>query len=143
MDFSRFIGIPFTPKGAAFEGCDCWGLCRLVLREEFGVEVADLAVDYPDLDDYRALERSAMAEQQRPVIWQPIEFPDIEPGDLLLLRLAGHPVHCGIYIGGNRMLHIFDTIGAFHVELLPGNQWHRRIMGIYRHRELANVTTPA
>lgn len=140
MNFDRFIGVPFTPKGSGFDGCDCWGLCRLVLREEFGVHVADLAVDYPDLEDFRVLEKSAMAEQSRPLIWTPVEHEDTAPGDVCLLRLAGYPIHCGIMIGGNRMLHIFDTIAAFHVDISPGKIWQRRIMGIYRHKELVNAT---
>lgn len=140
-DFDRFIGIVFEPKGETASGCDCWGLCRLVLRGEFGVVVHDLALDYEDLNRLDGLEASAMAETRRSNHWAPQEFKDMEPGDVLLLRLAGFPIHCGLSIGNNRMLHIFETIAAHHVDIRPGSQWHRRIIGIYRHRELANAPT--
>lgn len=46
MDARKYLGIPFQDKGCGFEGCDCYGLVRLVYREELGIELPCLGDAY-------------------------------------------------------------------------------------------------
>ena len=41
MNFSKYINIPYKYKGSDFSGCDCWGLVKLIMKEEKGVELPE------------------------------------------------------------------------------------------------------
>ncbi|GAG38784.1 unnamed protein product, partial [marine sediment metagenome] len=34
MNFSKYIDIPYLHKGSEFSGADCWGLVKLIYKEE-------------------------------------------------------------------------------------------------------------
>lgn len=35
----QYLGIPYKPLGTTYKGCDCWGLVRLILKEQFNIEL--------------------------------------------------------------------------------------------------------
>ena len=41
MNFSKYINIPYKHKGSDFLGCDCWGLIKLIMREEKNIELPE------------------------------------------------------------------------------------------------------
>ena len=39
-DLNRFVGIPYKQGGFSFAGADCWGLCLMVMRKVFDVNIS-------------------------------------------------------------------------------------------------------
>lgn len=42
----KYIGIPFVSGGRDKNGCDCYGLVRLILADEYGFDLPVLLGDY-------------------------------------------------------------------------------------------------
>jgi cell wall-associated NlpC family hydrolase len=130
----RYIGIPFLKHGRTRDGCDCWGLCCLVYREIFGVELPSWDDAYPEFDDRPVLARTIT---QGLVAWEPIDLDEARPGDGVVLRVAGQPLHVGLIAATAppRMLHVEDGINTC-LERLDAPRWARRLHGVYRCRAL-------
>ena len=63
--------------------------------------------------------------------WRRIERDQLEPGDVLVLKVLGLPIHCGLVLGAETMLHCMrgrDTVK----EQFTSFAWARRIEGAYR-----------
>ncbi len=120
---AKFIGIPYAVGGRTHAGLDCYGLVWLVLTEVFGVE--------PPRYDASSAERftSAIGESH----WVPVTDP--QPGDVVLLALAGHPAHCGVMLGPGQMLHAVEGVSTC-MERTDGTRWAKRVISYYRHRDL-------
>lgn len=128
-DFDRYIGIPFTEKGRTRDGCDCWGLVRLVLQEQFDVELPSYVEDYETTADRQEIEQIIHRESaQRAAIVAPA-FAQL--GDVIILRIEGRPRHCGLVIAPGLMLHVLKGINAA-LERYDGMLWKHRVVGIYR-----------
>jgi cell wall-associated NlpC family hydrolase len=124
-----YVGIPFVDGGRGRDGLDCWGLVRLVLRERFGAEVPDLEVTGGTCPP-AAVGEAAVSELPR---WREIRAGQERPGDVVLLRLNGHPTHVGVVVLRGTMLHCLAGCDSC-VEHYLGPLWSRRLVGIYRWR---------
>ncbi|NMW24197.1 hypothetical protein HFP05_07300, partial [Rhodanobacter denitrificans] len=62
--------------------------------------------------------------------WQRTAQP--RAGDLLILRIAMRPWHCGLMLNSAQFLHAAPNDSTV-IERLDRPQWARRIEGIYRH----------
>lgn len=99
-----YIGIPFLPHGRTREGCDCYGLVRLVLAEQFGKNLPAFAAGY-DLGD-RVVE-ARLIDQGLPLVGATkVDLPD--PGDIVLMAFVGIASHVGIYLGDGQVLHVAE-----------------------------------
>jgi cell wall-associated NlpC family hydrolase len=100
---TSYVGIPFRDGGRDREGCDCWGLLRLIYRDFLGVELpsygeisaADLAAVSRRIDAGKDGER-----------WQAVMSP--RPLDAVVMRLHGarRIGHVGVAVDGRRLIHI-------------------------------------
>lgn len=100
MNYSEYVGIPFVDAGRTKDGCDCWGLVRLVLQEQF-------CKTLPAFDDY---ERATHDVSERIVETGRLELPivkidDPQEGDIALYRLNDGRWHVALYIGNGEILH--------------------------------------
>lgn len=111
---------------------DCWGLVRAVLQEQFGIEgLPDYGDAYSRAHDQRSVAAAVQAGLRDG--WTKLGLLD-EPraGDIIILRLAGRPWHCGVLAGLDWFLHITEGAGAT-LEQWTRPLWVNRIEGFYRH----------
>lgn len=128
MRFDKYLALEFEDRGRG-PRYDCWGLVRLILVEEFGIRVPSLAHDYRSAFDGKQIAAVIQAEELRS--WELVEAP--QAGDVVTLRIAGRPWHCGLMISADRFIHIEPTAGVA-IERIDSAMWARRIDGYHRHR---------
>lgn len=141
---SRYVGIPYS-RCHDGGGLACWGLVRLVLRAEAGVEVPAYAeVSAADLT---AIARQIETDAGDLSVWRPV-VPQMgqhyRAFDVAVMRgwLRDHDgirrrgiAHVGILTGPSMMLHCDTPHDAVEVPLMHPTVRHR-IVQVYRHREL-------
>lgn len=129
----RSIGVPFIEKGRSFSGWDCWGLVFVAHKECFGISVPTYTDSYiaakPSGDLARLISAERDGEQ-----WIEICPGDVVAGDVVLLRVAGRPVHVGLSISGKTMLHVEAGIDTC-LEKFDGPLWANRVIGFWRHAD--------
>lgn len=124
---NRYVGTPFLAGGRQHGGLDCWGLVRLVLLEEFGI----------DVPAYGGLPCSVAEPIEREIDgWINIEVGRARPGDVLWLRTGARTDHVGIIARRGRMLHTTPRTGVVLERYEAPPWWPGRIVGVYRHPDL-------
>ncbi len=123
--FSRYLRVPYLNRGRDLAGWDCYGLCRFVLAERFGVLVPSYVETYQDAE-----QDAAMALAQRHADgWQPVQQP--QEGDIVVFNVSGVPTHCGYVMQAGIMLHALRGVGTA-IEAYTATTWRKRVEGIYR-----------
>ena len=124
----KYIGVPFVSNGRSMEGCDCYGLVRLVLRNEYGVELPELSDNYADALNVN--ETARMFAEHRPALAaEKISAP--EERAVVVITEHGAAAHIGITAGNGYILHTgIKTGGVCQRETHPGLRG--RIEGYYR-----------
>jgi len=120
-----YIGIPFVEHGSSHEGCDCWGLVRLVYKEQLSIELPDLSEQYSNTKD-AGIQNIVFAQKPK---WRTANKP--QEFDVILVRMRGAEMHVGLVAGHNQMLHIRAGIDAT-IERFNTPVWNKRIIGFYR-----------
>ena len=126
-----YIGIPFRFQGRDRRGLDCYGLVVLVYREQLGIELPDYITRYGPEPTRYTLEdtyRTALLDPR----WTLQNRPRI--GDVVLLRVFGLPIHCGVFVGQHTMLNTRIDVASC-LERLDGFQWRDRVVGYFRYEE--------
>lgn len=126
----NYVGIPYLSRGRSrYEGCDCWGLVRLVYADEMGILLPSFRTAYESAQD--------MVEVEGVISKRKSGFDEVEEprtADIVLCRVLGYETHVGIYVGDQRMLHVMKGTGACIVSLQSA-MWKRRIVGYFRHSQ--------
>ncbi len=125
----KYIGIPYVDRGRGFDGCDCWGLARLVYARELGIALPSYTGAYSSAEE--AAEVAALLDtRNRMQTWQQVSTP--RTFDLILYRHGRLSTHVAIVIDDCRMLHI-QSDDAAKVESVDDPRWQARLVGFYRH----------
>ena len=127
-----WIGTPFRWQQAAKgKGCDCKGLVAGVAlacgRPEARSVYALMTAEYRRGVD-EALLRQGLVDVLDPVA-------AMEPGDVLLMRVAGKAQHLGLYAGDGRMIHTYGKGPRCVMEVPLDPLWP--VVGIFRWRNAA------
>ena len=130
VPLAQYIGVPFVDGGRILAGCDCWGLVRLVLREQCLIELPDYGeISARDLARVTAtMRREADAEP-----WCPVEREQVRQFDVVLMR--GRPLHVGVMLSAARVLHVEAKTGSVCVEVSHPSV-HSRLLGFRRYQSL-------
>ena len=128
MWYNKYVGIPYHELGRDHSGVDCWGLARLVYREEFGIELPDFSDLYTTTNDQALTSQLIQFNRDG---WELVS--ESVPGDLVCFRILGYISHIGIYVGDNKFIHARQGTDSVVIESLTSTQWQHRIAGTYRY----------
>lgn len=129
---NKYINIPFKDSGRDLNGCDCWGLVRLVYQQEFDIELPSFSGEY-DVNDPKLL-HDLIAQHKEG--WEVITEP--EPGCVVLFRMFGSESHVGVAVSSTQFLHAREKY-ASAIENFASTEWKNRIVGYYKYHEKAGV----
>ena len=130
-DWSKYIGIPFRDHGRDFTGCDCYGLVRLALLNEFGVELPLLSDEYEDPRDHDEI--GAVIASWRPLLTGD-RLEAAEAGAVAVIKAGGHPAHVGLCIDSQMILHSRGHLAGSLLHRIDDPFFRGRIEGYYRVR---------
>jgi cell wall-associated NlpC family hydrolase len=140
-----YVGLLYRHGGRGPDAYDCWGLCRLVLAEQFGIVVPAYVGGYPEAptaDDHRRIMAELIRARQASSDWLLVHrreairspLPPIErAGDLILMHRMGIPCHVGIVVAPNWLLHTDEGHGAVATPIRGGREFYA-ILSLHRHR---------
>lgn len=123
-----YLGIPERDHGRGFDGCDCWGLVRLVYQRELGCDLPCYA-GAVDLAEREEIDR-IMQGARDGGMWRPVPKAEIQAFDVLTFRQGPVTCHIGVAVTRALMLHMK---GRAHVARLDHAHYRLRLTGVYRH----------
>jgi len=140
MDWpAAYVGIPYKLRGRSRGGLDCWGLVRLVMLEQKGIELPL----YDTVNSTMAEAVSSAVNAERGCgDWVQVSSDNRREFDFIVMRTAirefGRMVSADMHIGmtapQGMILHVQEGDSAV---MQPFKALKNRIAGIYRHKELA------
>ena len=128
MWYNKYVGIPYKDKGRLEAGADCWGLARLVYKQEYNINLPSFSTDYTMGDTARIEELLNQYKEG----WDKLDSP--EAGSIVLFRLFGVVSHVGIMINNTQFIHNSATIDTC-VETIDNPRWKKRVFGFYKYSE--------
>jgi len=123
------VGVPFAPRGRTREGLDCWGLHRLAVLLETGVDLpsyADLYVDAAESAENARLIAGLMSG------WGEVPAGSEKRLDVVLMRVGRYACHVGTVLRPGRMLHTYSG-GAVRIGHYRTGLFKDRVVGFFRH----------
>jgi cell wall-associated NlpC family hydrolase len=132
----KYSGLRFVDGGRDRAGVDCWGLVKMIYENEKSISL-------PAYGDVPASELMKVARQivkdRDASPWKIVIDP--EPFDVVLMRGGINtsrqtPVHVGVMIDGERVMHVEQGISVMVVPL-SHQTISRRVIGLRRHEALA------
>ena len=128
---NKYERVPFKEKGRDLSGCDCWGLVRIILKEECGIDVPSYVEAYETTNDRDTL--NALISDESGQYWQEIPKGQEKPFDVVVLKMRGVPMHVGIVIGAGKMIHCARGVGTA-IERYRSIKWQDNVTGFFRWR---------
>jgi cell wall-associated NlpC family hydrolase len=125
-----YIGLPFKEHGRDRDGVDCWGLVRLVLAEQFNIDLPAYVAGYASTEDAADIARLIRGEMGP---WVEVSQSNTRPGDAALMRLQAQPCHVSVIVAPGWMLHVEDGVDSC-LDRYDGARWSRRVVGIFRYQ---------
>ena len=124
----KYVGIPFVSGGRDETGCDCYGLARLILRNEYGYDLPVLNGDYTNALNIAETKKLFM-ENVPLLCGEKIDGP--EEKAVALMRMGGRLCHIGLYAGDGCIIHSRHKVGVV-CERLSSPSLAGRVEGWYR-----------
>ena len=126
---NKYVGIPYRVKGLTLDGCDCFSLIDIILRKEFNIKLPM----YEHLDTVEMDTTSEYIEIQKDG-WIKLSKP--EPNSIILLNICGYPVHMGLVLDDEYMIHSLKGHDSV-IEKFTGMKWNKRTEGFYRYEAIS------
>lgn len=134
---NKYIGIPFKDGGRDSNGLDCWGLVRLIYKDEYNISLPSFNTHYSTVDDTERLEELISQYKEG---WIEANSPD--EGCVVLFKTMGSITHVGVLINKNQFLHINEGTNVT-IESLDSTRWNKRVIGYYKYNEQSSAVLNA
>ncbi len=131
METKQYIGIPFLDHGEDRNGCDCYGLIRMVYREQLGIELPYMGDKYSNAYARHEINK-AVAQAEREYWNYDVTSELWKPYDIMVFSRAGDEAHVGLYIEPSYMLHIVAGAQTTRARY-DTNEWKHRLVRVARH----------
>lgn len=105
----EYVGIPFVSGGRTHAGCDCYGLVRLILTEQYGYDLPLLSGDYSNA--LSIAETKRLFTDNVPILCgAKIDSP--KEGAVALVKVRGRLCHVALYAGDGYIIHARHKVGV-------------------------------
>lgn len=125
-----YIKTPFVDHGRSEEGCDCWGLVRLIYKKELSIELPSL-LDYKDTKDRVTI--SALVDSEKCIKWCEIDHGKEKTFDVVVFKMLNVPTHVGLVYSKGSMIHCEKGKGTYLTDYNREHNWKKRLYGIFRY----------
>lgn len=145
-----YIGIPFVEKGRDRDGCDCWGLCRLIWSEQAGLALPSYDTAYDRPNNGQAVSEAIRVFGTGSDEWRPVAdgeerlFDAAEMRGLYRVEIDGRLVwrranmHVGLVLAPGTLIQVERMVEAVLGYYRRDRHVRSRIVGFWRHRDLAD-----
>lgn len=128
MQVNKYVGIKFKDKGRDTNGIDCWGLARLIYKNEYNIDLPSFTSDYEADDTIRMQELIAQYKEG----WEKLDQP--QEGSIVVFKVLGHESHIGVAVNKDQFLHAREGQDSA-IESFSSPSWNRRIVGHFKYSE--------
>ena len=130
MNLDKYVGIPFKDGGRDFSGLDCWGLVRLVWKEEMGVDMPDMGDEYSSA--FARGDVGPLFDKYTDQNWN-VDVTDQprQPLDVLVFGFGSLELHVGLWVAEGEMLHVMRGMDTA-IERFDTFKWRKRLSRILR-----------
>lgn len=118
-----YVGLPYKATGRTRDGIDCWGLVRLIHKDQMGI-------DLPSFDEALTVDIQEELIIKNKENWNKVTIE--QAGDVVLFNFMGHPRHVGVLVRPGWFIHASEGQDV-RIERLDNPKWAKRIEGIYRY----------
>lgn len=126
----KYVGLPFADLGRDVQGVDCYGLLRLIYRDELAIELPSYVGSYVCSDEQAEVAK-LLGEAAVEGPWcRNTDAP--RPFDVLLFRQGRFNSHLGIAVTHGHMIHVQGEDQA-KIERFKDPRWNSRLNGCYYH----------
>lgn len=125
-----YKNIPFKFDGREIDGLDCWGIVKMVYRDQLGIDLPNFngALSDNSRETLRKVAAIAAEERKR---WSKVDRPK-EFDVVLMSPTGGDPYHVGVMVDRRNMLHVMEGCNST-IERVDGMRWKNRVEGFYRY----------
>lgn len=131
MKSTDYLIIPYAKFGRNREGVDCWGLVRLIYKDEFNIDLP--GYEGIDWKDGKTISANIELESQSSK-WIEIPREERQTGDIITLKIKGLPWHIGVLMNTEQFIHAEPICGVC-VERLGAIHWKSRVDSFYRYSD--------
>jgi cell wall-associated NlpC family hydrolase len=130
-NLDKYINLKFRYKGRDFSGVDCYGLVRLVLKNERQIKLPEYEYSqkwYFEGKNYIVEIKNDSSN------WSQISTDKINPFDVILFYSSPKRIivnHMGVYIGEEKFLHVSENHNSMVDRL--SQHWISRVYAIMRY----------